>query len=225
MSFFRKIFRHQKFSLKHIFALFSFIFVCWSFYRYLPQFLPLWFEELILKPLIWLLPTIWLVKKIEKQPLSSLGFTNKKVFPALYWGIGLGLIFAFEGLLTNIFKYKGLNLVSLNYSPDEFFGLFLISLATAFSEETVFRGYLFTRLWQIWRSEGLANVVSSLLFVIIHLPIGIFVLSYKPMIMLAYLFFVFIFGFGSAFVFGRTKNIISSILLHIFWSWPIFLFR
>lgn len=219
------LFRQQKLSLKHVFALVSFIFVIWSLYRYLPQILPLWAEELILKPLFWLLPTFWLVRKIEKQPFSSLGFNNKRIFPAIYWGIGLGLVFAFEGLLTNIFKYKGLNLVSLDYSPLVFLGVFLISLVTAFSEETVFRGYLFNRLWQIWGNEGLANVVSSFLFTLVHLPMGLFVLGYSPLVLFAYLFFVFIFAFGSAFVFGRTKNIISSILLHLFWSWPIVLFR
>jgi membrane protease YdiL (CAAX protease family) len=122
-------------------------------------------------------------------------------------------------------KYKGLNLVSLGYSSTFFLGLFVISLATAFSEETVFRGYIFNRLWQIWRKEWLANIVSSLLFVIIYLPVGVFVLGYTPVVMLAYLFFVFIFAFGSAFVFGRTQNVLSSILLHVFWSWPIVLFR
>jgi membrane protease YdiL (CAAX protease family) len=225
VKLFDKIFRHQKISLKHIFALFSFIFVVWSFYRYLPEILPLWAEELILKPLIWLLPVIWLVKRVERQSFSSLGFTKKNLFPSLYWGIGLGLVFALEGFLTNIIKYKGLNLVSLGYSSGTFAGLLLISLVTAFSEETVFRGYIFNRLWQIWDKEWLANIVSSFLFMLIHLPIGVFVLGYTPLVMLAYLLFVFIFAFGSAFVFGRTKNIFASILLHIFWSWPIILFR
>lgn len=225
MKIFNRFFHHQKLSVKHVFALFSFIFVVWSFYRYFPQILPLWVEELVLKPLFWLVPTFWLVKKIEKQPFSSLGFNSQKLFPAIYWGIGLGLVFAFEGLLTNIFKYKGLNLISFDYSPVKFLGLFLLSLVTAFSEEIVFRGYLFNRLWQIWNKEWLANIVSSFLFVVIHLPIGVFVLGYTPLIMLAYLLFVFIFGFGSAFVFGRTKNIIASILLHLFWYWPIVLFR
>jgi len=220
-----KIFHRQKLSLKHVFALFSFIFIVWSFYRYLPQILPLWAEELILKPLVWLLPAFWLVRKIERQPLSSLGLTKKKLFPSLYWGIGLGLVFALEGLLTNIVKYKGLNLISLGYSSATFLGLLAISLVTAFTEETVFRGYLFHRLWQIWQKEWLANIVSSFLFVLIHLPIGVFVLGYNPMVMLAYLFFVFIFAFGSAFVFGRTQNLLASILLHVFWSWPIVLFR
>lgn len=225
MAIFNKLFHHQKLSLKHVFALFSFIFIVWSFYRYLPQVLPLWSEELILKPLFWIIPTIWIVRKIEKQPWSSLGFTKNKIFTSFYWGIGLGLVFAFEGLLTNIFKYKGLNLASLDYSSLEFSGLILLSFVTAFSEELVFRGYIFNRLWTIWGKESLANIVSSLLFVIVHLPVGIFVLGYKPAIMLAYLFFVFVFGFGSAFVFGRSRNLASSILLHVFWSWPIILFR
>jgi membrane protease YdiL (CAAX protease family) len=225
VGIFAKLFHRQKFSLKHIFALFSFIFIFWSFYRYLPGVLPLWVEELILKPLIWLLPLFWMVRKIEQQPFSSLGFTTKRLFPSLYWGIGLGLVFALEGLLTNIVKYKGLHLVSLHYSSGYFLGLFLLSLVTAFSEETVFRGYIFNRLWQIWKREWLANIVSSFMFALIHLPIGIFVLGYSLPVMLAYLFFVFLFAFGSAFVFGRTQNLLASILLHVFWSWPIILFR
>ena len=210
---------------KRVFALFSFIFVIWAIFRYFPEIFPDWVEELILKPLIWLLPTLWVVRKIERQSFSSLGFTKKNLFPSIYWGIGLGIVFALEGLLTNIFKYRGLNLIPLNYNLPTFLGLLGLSLATAFSEETVFRGYIFNRLQQIWKKEWLANIVSSALFVIIHLPIGVFVLGYTPLVMLAYLFFVFVYGFGSAFVFARTGNIISSILLHIFWSWPVILFR
>jgi membrane protease YdiL (CAAX protease family) len=139
--------------------------------------------------------------------------------------VGLGIVFAFEGLLTNIFKYRGLNLVSLDYGAGEFLGLLLLSFVTAFSEESVFRGYIFNRLWLIWKSEWLANIVSAFLFVLIHLPVGVFVLGYTPLVMLGYLFFVFVYGFGAAFVFARTGNLISSILLHVFWSWPIILFR
>ncbi len=225
MVFLGRIFKKETLSLKHVFALFSFIFIVWSFYRYLPQLLPLWVEELILKPLVWLLPLFWLIRKIEKKTFSSLGLVNINIFPSIYWGVGLGLVFAFEGLMTNIFKYKGLELISLDYSPLVFLGLLFLSLVTAFSEELVFRGYIFNRLWQIWNKEWLANLVSSILFVVIHLPIGIFVLGYTPGVMLAYFLFVFIFAFGSAFVFGRTKNLISSILLHVFWAWPIILFR
>jgi len=225
MGLFDRIFHRHQLSLKHVAALFSFIFVAWAIYRHFPGSLPVWAEELILKPAFWLLPTFLVVTQIEHQPLSSLGLTKKNLFPALYWGIGLGLVFAFEGLLTNIFKYRGLDLINLNYTPQVFLGLVALSFVTAFSEETVFRGYLFHRLWQIWKNEWLANLVSALLFVVIHLPVGIFVLGYRPMAMLGYLFFILVYGFGSAFVFARTRNLVSSILLHVFWSWPIILFR
>jgi len=224
-SFFNRLFHRQELSLRHVFSLFSFIFVLWAVYRYFPELLPVWVEELILKPLVWLVPTFWLVRKIEKEPFSSLGFTKKNIFPSLYWGIGLGLVFALEGFLTNILKYRGLRLLSLNYTPLAFLGSLGLSLVTAFSEETVFRGYIFTRLWRIWKKEWLANLVSAGLFVLIHLPIGVFVLGYRPLVMLIYLFFIFVYGFASAFVFARTGNLISSVLLHVFWAWPIILFR
>jgi membrane protease YdiL (CAAX protease family) len=224
-KFLNQAFHPDKTSSKHVFALFSFIFVLWGIYRHFPEACPLWVEELILKPLIWVGPTFWLVKKIEKKKLTSLGLTKKNLLPSIYWGIGLGFVFAFEGLLTNIFKYRGLHLVALDYAPLAFLGVLAISFVTAFSEEIVFRGYIFSRLWRLWKTEWLANLATSFLFALIYLPVAIFVLGYQPVVMLAYLGFVFVYGFASAFVFARTGNIISSILLHAFWSWPIILFR
>lgn len=220
-----RIFHREQLSEKHVLALFSFIFILWAIYRYFPESLPVWVEELILKPIVWLIPTFWVIKKIEKKPFASLGLVNENLFPALYWGIGLGLVFALEGLLTNIFKYGGLNLGEINLTPLAFLGSLILSLVTAFSEETVFRGFIFSRLWQIRKNELLANLISALLFVIIHLPVSVFVLGYTPGVMLVYLFLVFIFGVGSAFVFARTGNLVSSILLHVLWSWPIILFK
>jgi len=227
--FLRKIlnrFLHkEELSLKHVFGLFSFIFVLWSIFRYFPGIFPPSVEELILKPIIWLIPTLWLVKKIERQPISSLGWTTKNLFPSLYWGIGLGMVFVLEGLVTNIIKYSGLNFGAFQVSPPNFFGALFLSFATAVWEETVFRGYIFNRLWKIRKKEWVANITSSLLFCLIHLPVAVFVLGYTPTVMLVYLFLVFIFGVGSGFVFARTGNIISSILLHVFWSWPVILFK
>lgn len=220
-----KLLHKEELSPKHVFSLFSFIFVLWVAYRYFPEILPAWIEELILKPIIWLIPTFWMVTHIEKKALSSLGISSANLFPSLYWGIGLGLVFALEGLLVNILKYGGLLTGPTQYTMWSFVGAIFLSFATACSEEIVFRGYIFNRLWQIWKKEGLANIVSAFLFVLIHLPVGVFVLGYTPSAMLVFLFLVFVFGFGSAFVFARTGNIFSSILLHVFWSWPIILFK
>lgn len=208
----------------HIFSLFSFIFVVWAAFRYFPE-PPLWLTELVLKPIIWLLPTLFIVFEAERKSFSSLGYTTKNLFPSLYWGIGLGILFSLEGFLVNVLKYRGPSFISFDHTGFAFLGFLGLSLATAISEETVFRGYIFSRLRFVWKNEWLANGASAFLFSLIHLPIGVFVLGYTPSFMLVYLFFIFVYGSAAAFVFARTGNIISSILLHIFWSWPIILFR
>jgi membrane protease YdiL (CAAX protease family) len=214
----------EKLALHRVFSLFAFILIIWGFYRFLFRF-PETIEELVLKPLIWLGATFWVVKKLEKKPLASLGFSGKNLFKSLYWGIFLGAVFAVEGLFTNYLKYGNFSFIRLDYTQATFLGAVGLSLVTAVSEETVFRGYIFNRLNQILKNEWSANVLSTFSFALIHLPITIFVLHYSLDEMAAYLLLVSFFGFGSAFVFARTGNIASSILMHVFWAWPIVLFR
>jgi membrane protease YdiL (CAAX protease family) len=100
-----------------------------------------------------------------------------------------------------------------------------ISFATAVSEEISFRGYIFSRLWGVLKNEWLANVLTSLVWALVHIPVTVFVWKLSFSAAVAYLFLTTLFGIGSAFVFARTKNVASSILLHVLWSWPIILFR
>ncbi|PJE67281.1 hypothetical protein COU95_03355 [Candidatus Shapirobacteria bacterium CG10_big_fil_rev_8_21_14_0_10_40_9] len=210
--------------LKNVVTLYTFIFLIWGFYRYLFR-LPEEIEELVLKPIIWLGPVFFLLFK-EKASLSSLGWTGKNLFKSLYLGIGLGIIFAIEGLFTHTLKYGGISFVKLAYTSLPVFLVALgVSLGTAISEETAFRGYIFNRLWQILKNEWLANLVSSLGWALVHLPITIFVFHYNPVQILVFLILTFIFGAGSAFVFARTGTVVASVLLHVFWGWPIILFR
>lgn len=214
----------DKLVLRRVFGLFAFILIVWGFYRFLFRF-PETVEELILKPIIWLGATFWVVKRLEKKPLSSLGFTSKNLFKSVYLGLFLGAIFALEGLLTNWLKYGNFSFIQLPYTQAAFLGAVGLSFATAVSEETAFRGYIFNRLFKVWKNEWWANIVSTACFALVHLPITIFVLHYSLIEILIYVFLIGLFGFGSAFVFARTDNLISSILMHVFWSWPIVLFR
>ena len=100
-----------------------------------------------------------------------------------------------------------------------------LSFITALSEETAFRGYIFSRLLISLKSELIANIIQTLLWTAIHVPIAFFVWGYTLPQGIVYLFLTAIFGMGSAFIFGRTKNIAGPILLHVLWEWPIILFR
>jgi membrane protease YdiL (CAAX protease family) len=209
-------------SLKNASLLAAFLLVVWGFYRLIFR-LPEEIEELFIKPVVWLLPVFYFLRK-EGKGISSLGFTLKNLFPAVYFSLGLGFIFIFESLLINYLKYGSFNFAA-NIGDKPFFTALFLSFATAFSEEVAFRGYLFNRVWSALKNEALANISTSLIWALIHVPVVVFVWKLDFSASILYLFLTTIFGIGSAFVFARTKNIVSSILLHVLWEWPLILFR
>ena len=212
----------KELAVRHSTILFTYLFVVWGLYRMLFK-LPVELEELLIKPLVWLIPLFIFLKK-EKLSLSSLGITSKNLFPAIYLSLSLGILFAIEGVLVNLVKYKAIDF-SANLGENSFLIALLISFTTAISEEITFRGYIFNRFWYVLGSEWIANLISSFGWALIHIPIAVFWWELSLVGVLGYLVLTMIFGIGSAFVFARTKNVFASIFLHLFWEWPIVLFR
>ena len=200
----------------------AYLLIVWGFYRLIVK-LPDEIEELILKPIIWLVPLVFLLKK-EKMGISSLGITLKNLFPAVYFSLGLGAIFALEAVVLNYTKY-GNFVFAANIGEKFILSSIGLSFATAFSEEIAFRGYIFNRVWKALGNEWVANLTTSVAWGLIHVPVVIFVWKLNFSATVIYLLLTTLFGVGSAFVFARTKNVFSSILLHVLWEWPIILFR
>ena len=200
-----------------------YLLVAWGFYRFLFQ-LPEEIEETIVKPLVWLIPVFYLLK-VERSSLTSIGLTTKNLFPAVYYALGLGLVFVVEAMVINYIKYGGQFNLNANIGQLPFMAALALSFVTAFSEEITFRGYIFTRVWDFVKNELYANILTSVFWAMIHVPITIFVWKLDFTASVTYLILTTIFGVGSAFVFARTKNILSPILLHVLWQWPIILFR
>ena len=208
--------------LKHVTIYATYLLIVWAFYRFLFQF-PDDIEELVIKPIVWLLPVVYFLVK-EKEGLASIGITLKRLFPALYLSLGLGSVFVIEALLSNFLKYGNFNFAA-NMGNLPFYSSLGLSFATAFSEETAFRGYIYNRLSLVLKGEWLANIIQAILWTAIHVPIAFFVWKLDLTAGLLYLFLTFVFGVGSAFIFSRTKNVFGSIFLHVLWEWPIILFR
>lgn len=210
-------------SFKYAVGLSVYLLIIWGFYRFLFQ-LPETIEELFIKPVVWLLPVIYLIKK-ERESIASLGITLKNLFPAVYYALGLGAFFVMEALVINFVKYGGKFNLGANIGELPFLTSLGLSFATAISEELTFRGYVFTRVFAFLKNEIYANLLTSLFWALIHVPITFFVWKLDLSAALIYLFLTTLFGVGSAFVYARTKNILSPILLHVLWQWPIILFR
>lgn len=210
-------------SFKYAVYLAVYLLIVWGFYRFLFK-MPDEIEELVLKPIIWLVPVFYLVKK-ERLGLDSLGITTKNLFPAVYYALGLGSVFVIEALVVNYLKYDGQFNLGANIGALPLLPALGLSFATAISEEIAFRGYVFTRVWKFMNNEISANLLTSIFWAMIHVPITIFVWKLDLTASIVYLLLTTIFGIGSSFVFARTKNIVSPILLHVLWQWPIILFR
>lgn len=210
-------------SFKYAVGLSVYLLIVWGFYRFLFQ-LPETIEELFIKPLVWLLPVFYLLKK-EKVSIVSLGITFRNLFPAVYYALGLGAFFVMEALIINFIKYGGKFNLGANIGELPFLTSLGLSFATAISEELAFRGYIFTRVFAFLKNEIYSNLLTSLFWALIHVPITFFVWKLDLSSALIYLFLTTLFGIGSAFVYARTKNILSPILLHVLWQWPIILFR
>lgn len=205
--------------LRLVGRLYIFIFVVWGLYRLIFR-LPENVEEIFLKPLIWLVPTFYIVFKIEKKSLSSLGYTTKNFGPSFLKGLIFGLLFLVVGLSLNYVRYGVFALKNLPLGEIFLPALFL-SFVTAISEETVFRGYLLNRLWKMTKNSWVANFLTSIGFGLIHLPITVFVYHYSLPQIFIFTLLVFLSSLGSGLLFVWTKNIWASILIHVFWSWPI----
>lgn len=212
----------KELALKHATILATYLLLIWGLYRLFIK-LPDEIEELIIKPIIWISPVLYLLKK-EKLGLSSLGITGENLFPAIYFSLGLGAFFVIEALILNFLKYGGLNF-GANLGTNPLLASFGLSFATAISEETVFRGYIFNRVWAALENEWLANFLTSFIWILVHLPFYVFVSQMNLATLAVNLFLTFVFGIGSAFVFARTRNVFSSIFLHVLWEWPLILFR
>lgn len=209
--------------VKNAIGLAAYLLIVWGFYRFLFQ-LPENIEELVIKPIVWLVPVIYLLKK-EGEGLESVGVTFKNFFPAIYFAFGLGVFFVMEAILINYVKYGGQFNFNANIGTAPLLISLGLSFATAFSEEIAFRGYIFTRILAGIKDVFWSNLLTSIFWAMIHTPITFFVWKLDAASAVVYLFLTAVFGFGSAYVYSKTKNVFSSVLLHVLWQWPIILFR
>lgn len=216
--------KHQDGPLTGVFRLWAWILLAWSLYRYFFHFSePI--DEFIVKPLIFVAPVLWYVKTIEKRSLASLGITSENFFPSIYAGIGIGFLFAVEGLLANYVKYGQLTIVPIQAFQTYGFFLLLVSLATAFSEELLGRGFLFSRFFE--KSDGnllYSAIFSTGMFLALHVPILLTSLRYQGVTLILFFATSIAISFANAILFKYQKSLLGPILVHLFWNMTVALY-
>jgi len=205
----------QKYSVLRVIILYILITAVWAGYRYF-FVMPEWVDEVIAKPVIDLLPILSVVVLVEKNSLESLGLTRHNYWFNALMGLGLGALLLFESVMTRYFKNGSVSVLSL--APASLLLNLGISFATAFTEETVFRGYFFRRFMWIWESEVAANILSTVFFTVAHLPLAIFALHYSGGQIFTYSLEIYVLGTIFAYVFARVESIVPTTIAHTIWN-------
>lgn len=206
------------------YRLWGFALFIWSLYRYYVH-LPEWIDELISKPLVFVAPVLWYVTKREKRSFESIGITGNNFFKALYTGLGLGVIFAIEAITANALKYGKLNVHPLPVVGQYgLVALLVISLSTAFSEELLTRGFLFTRIYERTKNLPFASVMSTLLFLLLHVPILVTSLKLQGTTLILYFVTDLVLGLANSMLFFYTDSLVAPILVHVFWNLTVALY-
>lgn len=206
-----------------IYQLWGFILLAWAIYRYKIH-MPEWADEFIFKPLVFVTPVLWYVIKKERRNLESIGLTTKNLFTSIYVGLGFGLVFAVEGMAAHAIKYGRLDLNPIAAFQQYGFFLLILSLATAFSEEVLSRGFLFSRIYEKTKSVPIASFLSTALFVFIHVPILVTSLKLRGITLVIFFFTDVILGLANSLLYFNTKSVVAPILVHVFWNMTVALY-
>lgn len=211
-------------TLEPVYQVWGWTLLAWSLYRYFFK-LPETVDEFIAKPLVFLGPLLWYVVKIEKRDLISLGLTTKNLFMNLYVGIGFGFVFALEGIAANAIKYGKIQINPI--AAFEQYGmvmLLVLSVATAVSEEILNRGFLFGRIMEKTKNLPKAVILSTLLFVLLHVPILVTSLHLQGTMLILFFLTDFILGMANSLLYYNTKSLLAPILVHVFWNMTVALY-
>jgi membrane protease YdiL (CAAX protease family) len=210
-------------SLSPIYRIWAWILLAWTLYRYFFRF-PEWVDEFLFKPVVFVLPVLWYVIQREKRHLDSVGITKKNFITSLYIGIGFGAVFAIEGILAHYVKYKSFVVNPIAAFGEYGFGLLIISLATAFSEELLCRGFLFSRLLEKTKKLLPSLFVGAALFLFLHVPMLLMINKLQGVTLVTFIITDFILAIANSMLYLSTGSIVAPILVHIFWNMTVALY-
>ena len=211
-------------TLEPVYQVWGWTLLVWSLYRYFLK-LPEAFDEFVAKPIVFLGPLLWYVFKKEKRGMASLGITTNNLFTSLYVGVGFGFVFALEGIAANAIKYG-----KIQFNPIAAFDqygmatLFVLSIATAVSEEILSRGFVFGRIMEKTKNLPKAILISTALFVLLNVPILVTTLHLQGMMLVLFFVTDIVLGMANSILYYNTKSLAAPILVHVFWNMTVALY-
>ena len=173
-------------------------------------------EEVVLKPLVFIVPVIWYLWQRNVLTTENLGFRKVATKNVVIWGGLFSLFLASENIFFSL--SRGVPLIANRFTFGVLGTNLIVSTATAVSEEILYRGFLMENIWKITGNEVVANAASTFLFMIGHVGVAIFGFGYRGWDLGHFLLLMFVVGFTQGFIYGRTRSISASVPAHAIWN-------
>ena len=195
------------------------ILIIWAFYRaWFRTSLPIWFDEFIAKPIVFILPVYLYIKYAEKRNFfSAVGLKGISGKSFVY--IKLTVVGSVT-FLTMLRRYA--NLPS-SLSMENFVYLFVISLATGISEQILTTGFILLRLYDDSKNPFTATFFASILFFFIHVPILLTNEKIMGFMLIKVMLTDLMLSLSIGFTYLARKNLIPPILVHTFYNLSIYI--
>lgn len=196
---------------------FFIIFILWSGYRLIFT-QPVWFDEFIAKPLLWVAPLFYILKINSRERLAEFGLKKNQNRRALLLGMMTGIGMSLVRIGAVYLRLGYLVFTPYDLLPRPLFGHVEISLVTAVTEELVFRGYFLRVAVRELGNEWLANIFTTILFMLIHVPLVVITLGYNVSDALLYLVIIGLVSLVSGQLLFQQKNLAASVAFHATWN-------
>lgn len=217
----------KKTPIQNVLNIWAIIMILWALYRWHYQTsLPIWVDEFIAKPLVFITPIFFYITRIEKRKFLE-GVTLNKPLPTkyIYTGIAIGIVFFITGFLSFFLKEQSLSIQSvLSHLSTPLWLLIIVAIATSISEEIVSRGFVLKRLYEDSKNMYSSAFMASILFFFMHIPIFFTNQNIVGTSLLQIMATDLLFSLAVSFIYMQSKNLYLPILIHALYNISIYLF-
>ncbi|MFH0979677.1 MAG: CPBP family intramembrane glutamic endopeptidase [Candidatus Roizmanbacteria bacterium] len=200
--------------------LWAIILIVWAFYRSYIK-MPEWFDEFIAKPIIFVLPVFYYIKKIDKRSVFNylnLKLKGKEIFYDLLYSLGIGLIFLVTAVSASYFRTGKLIFVGKLPNTTQFLTILAISLATGITEEILSRGFVLRKLYEESKNVLSSTFFASLLFFFLHVPILFTNIKITGNMLLMFMATDMLLSMVNGLIFLQKRSLTIPIFIHAFYN-------
>lgn len=203
------------------------VIIIWSIFRaHFKTELPIWLDEFVAKPLIFLTPVIYYIRTIEIKPIAQALWLHKKNWKEdVLFSVIVGAMFYASAAGANYAKYKTFLPPEPRFLDTYALPLLLVvAIASSIWEEILSRGFVAKRLFEESKNIWTASLYSSILFFFMHIPILFTSKDITGYTILQVMTTDILLSFVITYLFIYRRSLLVPIIIHALYNISLYIF-